>query len=218
MELKSSQMQYFQNFENEIKINIFKYVNYPLNLILTCRNWTIIAKDSYAKIEWLIENYGEENALFHAVRLGINFIDMMACQSLIGRNVITSKYFIQILLKNYKMYNNQLVQIRIEHNFNQFTTDNNHVFQQKIISSWARNLILFIFNHLLYVRQLSNDSSNDLPSNGMMLFFRINDSLLRNNYKEIEELMFKFVPKSSYQLDFKFFDIMQFSRYDIYSK
>ena len=65
---------YFNNLPNEIKINIFKYVNHPLNLILTCRNWSVIAKDSYAKTEWLIEHHGKERALFHAVRLGSGFI------------------------------------------------------------------------------------------------------------------------------------------------
>ncbi|CAG8750868.1 5380_t:CDS:1, partial [Funneliformis mosseae] len=35
--------------EIEIKINIFKYVDTPLNLSLTCKAWNNIAKDPYAK-------------------------------------------------------------------------------------------------------------------------------------------------------------------------
>ena len=68
-----------QNFEYEIKINIFKYVNYPLNLALTCRNWSIIAKVPYAKTVWLIIHYRKAHALFHAVRLGLTFIDITVC-------------------------------------------------------------------------------------------------------------------------------------------
>ena len=74
-------MQYFQNFEYEIKINIFKYVDSPLNLALTCRNWSVIAKDPYAKSEWLIVHFGKERALFHAVRLGPTFFDMSGSNS-----------------------------------------------------------------------------------------------------------------------------------------
>ena len=61
-------MQSFQNFEYEIKINIFKYVDHSLNLALTCRNWSVIAKDPHAKSEWLLVHYGKAHALFHAVR------------------------------------------------------------------------------------------------------------------------------------------------------
>ena len=64
--------QKLQFIEDEIKINIFKYVDYPQNLALTCRNWSVIAKDPYAKTEWLITHYGK--AL--AVRLGPTFIDI----------------------------------------------------------------------------------------------------------------------------------------------
>ena len=59
-----------QYFKEEIKINIFKYVDYPLNLALSCQNWSVIAKNPYAKTEWLIARYGKAHALFHAVRLG----------------------------------------------------------------------------------------------------------------------------------------------------
>jgi hypothetical protein len=46
-------MQYFQNLEYEIKINIFKYVNSQPNLVLTCRDWSFIANYPYIKSEWL---------------------------------------------------------------------------------------------------------------------------------------------------------------------
>src|SRR5687768_10927732 len=80
--------QKMQNFEYEIiNINIFKYVDYPLNLALTCRNWSVIAKEPYAKSEWVIVvQYGKLHVLFHTVRLGPTFIDVPLCQTLIARN------------------------------------------------------------------------------------------------------------------------------------
>ena len=62
------------------------------NLALTCRNWSVIAKDPYAKTEWLIVHYGKAHALFHAVRLGPSFIDIPVCQTL------TSQYYMEDLL------------------------------------------------------------------------------------------------------------------------
>ena len=54
--LKSSKLQCIKG---EIKTINFKYVYFPLNLALTCRNWSVIAKDPYAKTEWLIAHYGK---------------------------------------------------------------------------------------------------------------------------------------------------------------
>ncbi|CAB4432643.1 unnamed protein product [Rhizophagus irregularis] len=200
-------MKYSQNFKNfvdEIKINIFKYVKRPLNLALTCRNWSVIVKDPYAKTEWLLENYGEENALFHVVRLGITFIDMSICQSLIQRKVITSRYFIQILLKHFRVYNQKLVELRIKHNFNKFGANINYTFQQTINPPWARNLLIFIFTYLLNERRSAN-AKKDLLSNNMETFNpRISSTfseMLRNNLKEIEDLLNKLISKSSLLLN-----------------
>ncbi|GBC08202.1 hypothetical protein RclHR1_07970004 [Rhizophagus clarus] len=198
-------MQYFQNFEHEIKINIFKYVNYPLNLLLTCRNWSVIAKDSYAKTEWLLEHHGKEHALFHAVRLGVTFIDMTMCQSLIERRVITSSHFIQLLLKHFRMHNQRLIEHRIEHSFDQFDADKNHFLQQKIQSSWARNLIIFVFNYLLNERQSANNAEKNLPLKDIGLDNPLvdNDSagiMLKddkNNLKDTDDLLNKLITFSS---------------------
>lgn len=204
-------MQYLQNFEYEIKIIIFKYVDYPLNLTSTCRNWSVIAKDSYAKTKWLIEHHGREHALFHAVRLGVTFIDMTMCQSLIERKIISSRHFIQILLKHFRMHNQRLIEFSIKHhNFNQFDADKNHSFQQKIQSSWTRNLIIFAFNYLLNnERQLSYAEKN-LPSKDMKLTNpRVNNDsagiLKNNNLKDTKGFINKFITlssKSPLHLDF----------------
>src|SRR3954454_23727445 len=114
-------------------INISKYAIHPLNLALTCQNWSII-KDPYVKIEWLLEHYGEEHALSQAIRLGPNFIEMALCQVLIERKDITSRSFIKILLKHFGKYNQKLSELRIEYNFIQFGFEKINAVQQKIKS------------------------------------------------------------------------------------
>ena len=158
-----------QNFEYEIKINIFKYVNYPLNLALTCRNWSIIAKDPYAKTEWLIIHYGKAHALFHAVRLGPTFIDITVCQILITRKVIISRYFVQRLLMHFGKYDQKLIKLKIEHYVGQLDADRIRAFQQKIKSPWASNLPITVFTYLLDegYKQLSN-ANEDLPRYGTL--------------------------------------------------
>ncbi|GBC43963.2 hypothetical protein GLOIN_2v1490054 [Rhizophagus irregularis DAOM 181602=DAOM 197198] len=132
--------QYFQNFEYEIKINIYKYIDFPLNLALTCRNWSVISKDAYAKTEWLLVRYGKSHALFHAVRLGPTFIDIPVCKTLITRKVPISRYFIQRLLMHFGKYDQKLIELKIEHNVGQLDADRIRAFQQKIKSPWASNL------------------------------------------------------------------------------
>src|ERR1043165_4512581 len=138
-----SKIQYFQNFEYEIKINIFKYVNSPLNLTLTCRNWSVIIKDPYSKAEWLIIRHGKAHALFHAIRLGPTFIDVPVCRTLITRKVMVSTCLVQKLLVHLGKY--EVLS-----------------FQQTL---WTSNLPITIFTYLLdeSYKQLSNA---DLPLKG----------------------------------------------------
>jgi len=201
-------MQYFKNLMDEIKINIFKRVIHPLNLALSCRNWSIIAKDPYAKTEWLIEHYGKEHAFFYAVRLGLTFIDLTVCQSLIERKVLSSRYFVQILLKHLRMYNQKLVELKIEHNFNHSGADTKHAFQQKIASSWTRNLLIFTFINLLNERESIN-VRKDLLSNDTELanpcISNVFAETLSNNLKDIKYSINKLItfPSKSIQLNFK---------------
>src|SRR2546421_279944 len=194
-----SKIQYFQNFECEInrmlgdyltfvEINIFKYVNSTLNLDLTCRNWPAIAKDPYAKAEWLITRYGRAHALFHAVRLGPTFTDILVYQALIAKKVITSRYFLQRLLTHFGKYDQKLIELKIEHNVGQLDADRIRAFQQKIKSPWASNLPITVFTYLLDegYKQLSN-ANEDSPSkdNDMELFhFLSRDKLCPRNVKK----------------------------------
>ncbi|POG83181.1 hypothetical protein GLOIN_2v1490054 [Rhizophagus irregularis DAOM 181602=DAOM 197198] len=212
-------MQYFQNFEYEIKINIYKYIDFPLNLALTCRNWSVISKDAYAKTEWLLVRYGKSHALFQAVRLGPTFIDIPVCKTLITRKVPISRYFIQRLLMHFGKYDQKLIELKIEHNVGQLDADRIRAFQQKIKSPWASNLPIFVFTYLLDegYKQLAN-MNETLPSKGndMELFHFLSagphvinyaPGMLRKNLKDIEDLILnkRFVPfpprPKAYQLD-----------------
>lgn len=134
-------MASFQSLEENIKINIFKYVERPLNLALTCSNWSAIAKNPVAKAEWLIAHCGKAHALFHAVRLGPTFIDIEICDALMKRKVIISKCFIEKLLTHFGQNDQKLIELKMEHNVDQFDTTDT--------SSWASNLPLPVFNYLL---------------------------------------------------------------------
>src|SRR5437762_559977 len=127
-----------QCIEGEIKITIFKYVDSPLNLALTCRNLSVIAKDPYAKSEWLIVHYGKARALFHAVRLGPTFIDIPVCQTLITRKFILLRDFIQRLLMHFEKYDPNLIELKIEHKVD-----------ADRIRTWVSNLPIFVFTYLL---------------------------------------------------------------------
>src|SRR4051812_39402917 len=159
-------MQYLQNIEYEIKIIIFKYVNSLLNLVLTCRNWSVIAKNPYAKTEWLIVRYGKAHALFHALRLGPTFIDITVCQTLIARNVAIPRYFIQRLLMPFGKHHQRLI---IE-DVSRLDADEIRAFQQSLCISIKHN-------------KLSN-ANEDLSSkrNYMESFYFITASLYVINY------------------------------------
>src|SRR5215213_2859529 len=70
-------------------VNIFKYVNSPMNLTLTCRNRFVIVKDSNAKTELLMVRYGKAHALFHARNVLIHFgeYDQKSIEFKIDHNV-----------------------------------------------------------------------------------------------------------------------------------
>jgi hypothetical protein len=208
-----------QNILFEIKINIYKYVDSPLNLALTCKNWSLISKDHCAKTEWLLVRYGKAHALFHAVRLGPTFIDIPVCQTLITMKVPISRYFIQRLLMHFGKYDQKLVEFKIEYNVGHLDVDRIRAIQQKIKSPWASNLPNFVFTYLLDegYKQLAN-TNESLPSKGndMELFHFLSAGphvinyapvMLRKNLKDIEDLILnkRFVPfpprPKAFQLD-----------------
>lgn len=110
-----------QTFVNEIMINIFRFVKFPINLILTSRDWLRIAKDSYVKSEWLITKYGKSYALYNAARLGPSFIDIPLYKILIARNenAVVPNFFFRRLLMHLHQYDQKLIQLKTEDNFGQ---------------------------------------------------------------------------------------------------
>jgi hypothetical protein len=128
-------MRYFQNFEYEIKITIFKYFN-SLNLAL---NWSVIIKtDPCVEFEWLICE--KERALFHAIRLGPT-----VCQTLIAKKFITPEYFIY-----------RLFELRMEHKIRDF--------QQKIKLSLASSLHTIVLDGRYNQFSNANENLFQLPT------------------------------------------------------
>src|SRR5436190_18043448 len=136
---------------DEIRIEIFKYVENPLSFSLTDRKWNEVSRDPHARAEWLIFKYGRAHALFHAVRLGNNFTTIEVVQALLSRNVIFSRYFVQRLLMHFGSYDEELIELKIEHNVNHvdFDFDKIRTFQKKSQSPWASNIPLTVFTKLL---------------------------------------------------------------------
>ncbi|CAG8498629.1 5286_t:CDS:2 [Cetraspora pellucida] len=116
-------MANFETLPDEIKILIFKYVNNPKPLALCSRIWSVIARDSQARAEWIIYNFGRAQALFHAIRLGPSFINLSVAQAIIARRGILSRYMIQKLLMNYGNYDKKLIELKIAHNIGQIDTE-----------------------------------------------------------------------------------------------
>lgn len=84
------QKNYFQDLlPNEIMIYIFKYVKSSVNLAVSCKKWYVIAKDWQAKLEWIIFQYGRQNCLSNAAKLGFKFINSI--------NATTERAIIEII-------------------------------------------------------------------------------------------------------------------------
>ncbi|CAG8663932.1 16985_t:CDS:2, partial [Cetraspora pellucida] len=120
-----------------IKTRIFKHIKYPKALIVTCKDWHEIAKNSDAKAEWIIQNYTREHALFHAVRLGPLFLDEPTAKAIITKGAILSRYFIQRLLNSFGKYDQKLMEQKIAHNVKQIDTEQIKSLQKKARTPWA---------------------------------------------------------------------------------
>src|ERR1051325_9726249 len=112
-----------QSLSDELRVEIFKFLNTPISLALTNRKWYSISQDPHARAELLIYKYGRAHALFHAVRLGEGFITEDVVQALLARDAILSRYFIQRLLMQFGSYDKRLIELKIEHNANHLDFD-----------------------------------------------------------------------------------------------
>ncbi|RIA96692.1 hypothetical protein C1645_754260, partial [Glomus cerebriforme] len=152
--------------DNKLKIVLFKFINTPISLSLTNREWYSISQDPCARAEWLIYKYGRAHALFHAVRLGNNFITVEVIGELLSKNAIISRYFVQRLLMHFGIHDEQLKRERNAHN--QVDSSRINPFQP---SPWASKLSPTIFTTLLTEGyKILNDADLATKGNDMELF------------------------------------------------
>ncbi|CAG8593264.1 10566_t:CDS:2 [Cetraspora pellucida] len=140
----------FSHFQHgmvdEISIQIFQYVESPLNLMLTCRHWYKISFDQQARAKWIIYKYGHAHALFYAIKFGQNFINLAVVRAIIANNAIISRYFVQRLLLHFGKFDKDLVALKMEYNNNSGRANKNS-FQQNI--PWANDLGTTVFLYIL---------------------------------------------------------------------
>src|SRR5205814_10281727 len=185
------------SLHNELKIEIFKYVDSPLSLLLTNRRWYVISQDPYTRANWLIYKYGRAHALLHAVRLGRNFISLNVVHTLIIKGSIISRYFIQRLALQFGNPDQRLIKLRAQYH-------GNSSLHQK--GSWASELDLQIYMHLLTKASTAlRECDLVLKGNDMELFhfltggpFAINhvSQTIHKNLECIKDLILnkKFIP------------------------
>ncbi|CAG8713914.1 15315_t:CDS:2 [Cetraspora pellucida] len=162
----------FSHFQHglvdEISIQIFQYVESPLNLMLTCRHWYKISIDQQARAKWIIYKYGHAHALFYAIKFGQNFINLAVVRAIIANKAIISRYFVQRLLLHFGKFDKDLVALKMEYNNNSGRANNNS-FQQNI--PWANDLGTTVFLYILRVAaEQFGESRLPLKGNDMELF------------------------------------------------
>jgi hypothetical protein len=190
---------------NELSAEIFKHVNTPMSLVLTNRKWNSISQTPHARANWLIHKYGRAHALFHAVRLGNEFLTFEVLKSLLSKKAIISRYFIQRLLMHYGTYDHRLIDLKIRYNINQVELEKLRVYYKKS-SLWASNLPLSIFTYLVdeagktYGREDTATRGNDMELfhflSAVSLPIHLASSEILKNVTEINDLIIvkNFIP------------------------
>ncbi|RIA96691.1 hypothetical protein C1645_358234 [Glomus cerebriforme] len=207
---------------DELRIEIFKFVNTPISLALTNREWYAISRDPHARAEWLLYKYGRAHALFHAVRLGNNFITVEVVQALLAKDATMSRYFIQRLLMHSSAYDEKLIELTNEHNVIQADFERIRAFQKKLRSPWASNLPMTIFTKLITEGyNILNDKELTTKGNDMELFHFLSAGPLvinhaQQNLNEMQDLILnkKFIPfpprpKPIYEDTIEYIQLMQ---------
>ncbi|GBC04912.1 hypothetical protein RclHR1_05940003 [Rhizophagus clarus] len=176
---------------SELKSEIFKYVSTPIALVLLNRNWLLASQNSHTRAEWLIYKYGRAHALFHAIRLGKNFVTVEVIQVLLAKKAIISRYFVQRLIMQFGLTDPKLGELRAKYNMS--TSKNN---------GWASNLELPVFIKLI-IEATKDDIA--IRGNDLELFHHLTagaqtinqaPSILFKNLQSIEDLIInkKFIP------------------------
>src|SRR3954462_13459570 len=98
------------SLHDELRIEILKYIEIPFSLLLTNHRRYMISQDPYTRANRIIYKHG--NALFHAVRLGRNFVSLNVVQALLGKGEIFPRYFIQRLTLQFDALDQQLIKMK----------------------------------------------------------------------------------------------------------
>ncbi|CAG8712604.1 5227_t:CDS:2, partial [Cetraspora pellucida] len=114
---------------DEVLIYIFKFIPSPKNFAVSCKRFSIIARDEHARADWIICQYGRAHALFHAIRLGPSFINLPVAKAIVAKKAILSRYFVQKLLINFGKHDQQLLELKIAHNI---MADVLHLFEHRL--------------------------------------------------------------------------------------
>ncbi|RIA88717.1 hypothetical protein C1645_806646 [Glomus cerebriforme] len=186
------------NILYEIKIEIFKYVDKPLDLILSNSMWKVISQDPHARAEWVITKYGKARAIYHALRLGNNFLTLDVIKCIISKKAIFSRYLMQRLLLQYWQYDRRLIELKVLYNNKILQVINEHklkVCQEKLRYYWASDLSLPVFNYLIDHSFKLYGISLMLKGNDMELFNLLSTRFSNNKFK-LKNLIFnkKFIP------------------------
>ncbi|CAG8751456.1 8164_t:CDS:2, partial [Cetraspora pellucida] len=135
-------------FLDEILIHVFKYIKPLIYVILTCKTFLNISKDSYFRTIWIFSQYGKPHALFYAVKLGPRFINVDIAR-LISEKIGISRYFIQRLTLVFGLVDHTLLKYK-----------GGVTISPDMIKKWGYNLpfdvYMYFFNkgHLLYGKDL----------------------------------------------------------------
>ncbi|CAG8750283.1 17079_t:CDS:1, partial [Cetraspora pellucida] len=95
-------------FPDEILIHVFKYIKPLIYVILTCKTFLNVTKDSYFRTLWIFSQYGKPHALFYAVKLGPKFINIDIAK-MISEKTEISRYFIQRLCLAFGLIDHKLL-------------------------------------------------------------------------------------------------------------
>lgn len=185
-----------ESLSSELKVEIFKYVSTPMSLILINRNWYSTSQISHARTEWLVYKYGKAHALFHAIRLGNNFVTVEVVQTLLAKKAILSRYIVQRLMMQFGTYDPRLIEMRNKYNVNIKVPKN---------KPWASDLSLPVFTKLITEATNELKLNFTIRGNDLELFHYLTAGthaidlappILFNNLQEIEDLILnkKFIP------------------------
>ncbi|CAG8508421.1 4414_t:CDS:2 [Cetraspora pellucida] len=99
-----------------------------------------------ARAKWINYQFGGAHSLFHAIRLGSNFINIPVVKSMIANNAIITRYFIQKLSLQFEKNGQNFIEPKLDHDVNLNSSQDSRM-------SWANNLQDHIFYYLLNIAE-----------------------------------------------------------------